>query len=826
VDEYTACIDGQKRISLDADHFKINKFWGLRDPSFDLVYHEIERMAQRAPTTVSNRRTPPEIPRDQNAVYGNLRQCLRDMEVTNPHDFLRDLRSRRGKRVDGTCEWILEQPEFTAWRDDTDPRLLRLVGPPGIGKTMVSTFLADTLEEKVRKTYGKLFAFFFCDNKVQGQRSPDALLRSLIWQLLLQRNELYKHVQADYELYGKDTCFKNVSSLWRMFENMIQDQVTGEVFILIDALDECDHSSREALLAGLHDLFESVPATNSKIFKFVITCRPEIHDIQAQLHRVSSSLRIDSAAVNADLVRYIDFRVDEHADYQQRGYPKKDVKKALKEGSGGTFLWVSLMIADLKQTPMHKVMAKLQNPLPKELPEIYATILDRISQEDHEEAQFILRIMVAASRPLTKLEIAAAFAAWKDGVALVGTSQELYMSAGIFSSTGSIILDMAGEEDDISGGQNASPIYSRRAKRPTVHFCHQSVKDFLLSCPEDAWYHIPPSSGGVFESEVCWRYFAAKDSSLGRLENACYDRRQLEGAVPHTYSVNLRSVEEEAFLRYPFLDYAMDSVEDLAAKGESVLLQVNVAFEKTPLIRDVLFTKATNWGWERAMKLLHEHGASPNVASQNGWTPLMRASLHGHEAIVHYLLKHGAKVNFALKATGATALQMASSEGHLKIVELLIDHHASVDFKNLMGETPLFDAARYGHRATVDLLLQRGADVNVKSAFNGDSPLHRAAQRRRVGVVERLLLENEIEFDMKNYIGRTPLHNACEQESREVVELLLSGCARLIVFDEAGQLPFWEAIRANKRSILELAIERGYMTTEYVTNCLRSCGHA
>ena len=395
MDENSACIDGHKGTSLDADHFKINKFWGLRDPSFDLVYNEIERMAQRGPLAVQNRRRLPEIPRDQNVVYDELSKCLRDMEVTNPHDLLRDLKSRRGKRVQHTCEWILKRDKFTAWRDSSRPQLFRVIGPPGIGKTMLSTFLVDILEEKVRKSSGKLFAFFFCDDKVQGQKSPAALLRSLIWQLLLQKNDLYKHVQQDYKLHGKDTCFKEVSSLSRMLESMIQDPVAGEVFILIDALDECDPCSRDGLLAGVHDLFGTSSATDTRMFKFVITCRPEIPDIEAELRFVSSTLRMDSAAVNTDLDDYINIRVKELPDYPQKGYPKDEVIKALKDGAGGTFLWASLMIADLKQTRKHKVMDKLRNPLPKNLPELYATILDRIRKDDREDDRFILHLMVA-----------------------------------------------------------------------------------------------------------------------------------------------------------------------------------------------------------------------------------------------------------------------------------------------------------------------------------------------------------------------------------------------------------------------------------------------
>ena len=69
--------------------------------------------------------------------------------------------------------------------------LLRLIGSPGIGKTMISTFLVKELQEKAQRAIGKAFAYFFFDDKDNRRNEPKAMLRSLIWQLLLQKNELF-----------------------------------------------------------------------------------------------------------------------------------------------------------------------------------------------------------------------------------------------------------------------------------------------------------------------------------------------------------------------------------------------------------------------------------------------------------------------------------------------------------------------------------------------------------------------------------------------------------------------------------------------------------
>lgn len=94
--EASACIDGHRKIALDTDHFKINKFFGPDDPSFKLIYPEIVRMAQNAKAKVNRRRDPKLIPTDQSSTSGDLRRFLQQMRVTNPQDILGDIQ-KKGK---------------------------------------------------------------------------------------------------------------------------------------------------------------------------------------------------------------------------------------------------------------------------------------------------------------------------------------------------------------------------------------------------------------------------------------------------------------------------------------------------------------------------------------------------------------------------------------------------------------------------------------------------------------------------------------------------------------------------------------------------------
>jgi ankyrin repeat protein len=65
---------------------------------------------------------------------------------------------------------------------------------------------------------------------------------------------------------------------------------------------------------------------------------------------------------------------------------------------------------------------------------------------------------------------------------------------------------------------------------------------------------------------------------------------------------------------------------------------------------------------------------------------------------------------------GQTALSRAAIKGHEAVVELLLEKGADVESKDSDGLTPLSWAARGGHEAVVKLLLEKGADTESKNS--------------------------------------------------------------------------------------------------------------
>lgn len=84
-------------------------------------------------------------------------------------------------------------------------------------------------------------------------------------------------------------------------------------------------------------------------------------------------------------------------------------------------------------------------------------------------------------------------------------------------------------------------------------------------------------------------------------------------------------------------------------------------------------------------------------------------------------------------------LRRAASAGDLTKVKKLLDAGVDVNAANRYGGTALAFAADKGHAAVVDLLLERGANVNAEDTFYGSTPLAWAVRHGHAAIVRSLL---------------------------------------------------------------------------------------
>jgi len=214
--------------------------------------------------------------------------------------------------------------------------------------------------------------------------------------------------------------------------------------------------------------------------------------------------------------------------------------------------------------------------------------------------------------------------------------------------------------------------------------------------------------------------------------------------------------------------------------------------------------------------------SSINAPTKSGETPLISAILTGDDELVKLMLQRGADVE-ARCVDQIAPLMHATNHGLLSVVELLLNKGAQLEVTTA-GWTALQRAANLADLPITNLLLARGADIEARGprefspkkhplarlpsgadledhdaasassdASIGWTPLLRAAHDGQEPVVTTLL-SHAAHIEARSPSNGTPLICGCENNHTATVSALLAANASVSASDDFGWQPLHRAL--------------------------------
>ncbi|KAI1115069.1 ankyrin repeat-containing domain protein [Nemania sp. NC0429] len=217
-------------------------------------------------------------------------------------------------------------------------------------------------------------------------------------------------------------------------------------------------------------------------------------------------------------------------------------------------------------------------------------------------------------------------------------------------------------------------------------------------------------------------------------------------------------------------------------------------------------------------RILLNHGANPNVTTEEAKSPLLESVDNASIPMVKLLLENKADVELEDKFKDIqrrTALASASGYDNKELLQVVLDAGADVNHIAINSHSPLLAAVYYEEIETVKILLERGADVNaVVSNPAGWAPINAAYDNP--GII-KLLLKHGADINNLSSSG-TVLYQAARWNFADTVESLLEHRDELdlekCLKDESdpendGMTPLCIACKYGRVGIMRLLLEAG-----------------
>ncbi|KAK5651783.1 hypothetical protein OQA88_11650 [Cercophora sp. LCS_1] len=631
-----------------------------------------------------------------------------------------------------------------------------------------------------RNEHTVFYYFSFSDPAKQTVRN---FLYSALLQLMQRRDSFLKSLAQLYDEYrvGEPPLARVVDVL----ESVLVS--AGDVFMVLDALDECPlrGDERSLLLSTLSQIIGwRVPGLRA-----LVTSREE-DDIQRRIKLLITMepISIQGEVVLSDTRRHVRKELDE--EFRNHDWPsdlKLEVEDAPVNGTKGVFRWISLQLASVRRCKRPIDVRRELKLLPKTVDETYERILLDIEEPYREYAERALHWLAFAGRTLRPEELFEAVV-MKPGKA--AQFQPLVDGDRLVKCLSSLISVV---KRKITTNDYDYPSIRTGTSVDDVKLAHYSVQEYLASQrihegPARS-FHINAGNSHALIGEACLGYLLMFDKKDSIRTSSLLEWRLLSYAARNWY-VHVRQAANES----------QASLAELAAQ----LLNMKCL----PIENQVAMEN-----WLRVFDPDLDHlkafvvRSAKDVRAYVGIVGIYYASCLDLTETVRLLLSAGKVDLNASWGNFRGCLPAAAQGGYDDIVAMLLDHGADVRNQGISGQNSLERSIWKRQISTIRLLLSRGARVRAKTS-SGDTMLHTAV---RVGNAEacELLLSHGADIDAQDNYGYTPLHSATSNSTEAIISCLIRHGAKVDVFDEDGETPLHHASRGCSGDTISLLLSRG-----------------
>ena len=310
-------------------------------------------------------------------------------------DYEKSLDGQSAKCCENTGGWISNEQHLKDWECQKDPAMaLWLKGGVGVGKSVaLATLVSGLLSAK------KMALYHFCSG---GQVKPNEVFASILHQFLLKEPDLLSYVYWKY-FYGQK--FQTLGSALASALSLTRFK---EVFIILDALDECDDPDN-SIIKTLSEL--TLP--ENSFLKVLISSRLDKSAIGVYLDSApikSKTIELRASFVKQDIDTYI---TKELKSVLWPSLDNEDISWAgtvIKQKAENNWLLAHLVVKDIQDRRGLWTKNRLLHATSKleafsgGLYERYDKILNKIPQDARPDAIKLFIWLIIAQRSLRIIE--------------------------------------------------------------------------------------------------------------------------------------------------------------------------------------------------------------------------------------------------------------------------------------------------------------------------------------------------------------------------------------------------------------------------------------